>query len=127
MPRARVSAAANLTDVCAPCCCVPTGKAGVKTHFYPLSMLTYPICPPPVAVGGNVGEQRTVKWSPGGLHFAPEVDLEAFAEGCVVDGFPEGCDPAQQRDILRDALSEHIHGIVSENYKGLAKVVEVPE
>ena len=94
-------------------------KAGRTTHFYPLSMLTHPICPPPKAVGGAVGEERTVKWSPAGLHFGDEVDLEAFAAGCVVDGFPEGCDPSQQREALRDALSQHIHGLVSDNYKGL--------
>ena len=103
-------------------CCA---QAGRTTHFYPLSMLTHPICPPPKAVGGAVGEVRTVKWSPAGLHFADEVDLEAFAAGCVVDNFPEGCDATQQRDILRDALAEHIHGIVSDNYKALEKVTPV--
>jgi len=96
-------------------------KAGKTTHFYPLSMLTYPICPPPEQVGGDIGERRTVKWSPAGLHFGEEVDLEKFAAGCVVDNFPTDCDPAQEREMLRDALSEHIHGIVSENYKGLTK------
>jgi len=94
-------------------------KAGRTTHFYPLSMFTYPICPPPRAVGGAVGEERVVKWSPAGLHFGDEVDLEAFAAGCVVDNFPEGCDPTEKRDALRDALSEHIHGLVSDNYIAL--------
>ena len=107
-------------------------------------------------VGGAVGERRTVKWSPGGLHFGGEVDLAQFIEGCVlvrgphshspaalpsgiakrltdgaarpvgptacrcvVENFPEGCDPAVARDAARDALTEHIHGIVSTNYKQL--------
>ena len=99
-------------------------KAGRTTHFYPLSMLTHPICPPPQQVGGAVGEVRTVKWSPAGLHFGDEVDLEAFAQGCVVDNFPEDCDPAQKRDALRDALTQHIHGIVQGNYEGLDKELE---
>ena len=30
-------------------------KSGNPTHFYPLSMLTYPIYPPPIAVGGPPG------------------------------------------------------------------------
>jgi len=94
-------------------------KAGRTTHFYPLSMLTYPICPPPEQVGGAVGERRTVKWSPGGLHFGEPVDLTQFIEGCVVDNFPEGCDPTVARDAARDALTEHIHGIVATNYKKL--------
>ena len=38
-----------------------------------------------------------------------QIDLDAFAAGCVVDGFPDGCDPNQSRDATRDALSEHIH------------------
>ena len=46
------------------------------------------------------------------------MDLEAFAAGCVVDNFPEGCEQSP-RDALRDALSEHIHGIVADNYKSL--------
>jgi hypothetical protein len=58
-------------------------KAGRTTHFYPLSMLTYPICPPPEQIGGEVGERRTVKWSPAGLHFGEPVDLAAFLEGCA--------------------------------------------
>jgi len=97
-------------------------KAGRTTHFYPLSMLTYNVCPPPEQVGGAVGEQRTVKFSPAGLHFGDEVDLEAFAQGCVVDNFPADCvDGPEMREKLRDLLTEHIHGIVSDNYKGLAK------
>lgn len=94
-------------------------KAGKTTHFYPLSMLTYKIAPPPDAVGGAIGESRAVKWAPAGLHFGDEVDLEDFASGCVVDNFPEGCDPSQQRDALREALSKHVHGIVSKNYAAL--------
>ena len=135
-------------------------KAGRTTHFYPLSMLTYPICPPPrqvracpsphtlsrcalhaqsagraltrlasdgsgfmctalcFQVGGAVGEERTVKWSPAGLHFGEAIDLDEFAQGCVVDDFPEGCEQSP-RDALRDKLSEHIHGVVSANYGGL--------
>ena len=27
-----------------------------------------------------MGEQRTVKWSPAGLHFGDEVDLDAFLQ-----------------------------------------------
>merc|ERR1719331_1146162 len=78
-------------------------KAGRNTHFYPLSMLTYPVCPPPSSVGGAVGEQRTVKWSPAGLHFAEEVDLAEFAAGCVLPNFPAECEQSP-RDQLRDAL-----------------------
>ena len=96
-------------------------KAGRTTHFYPLSMLTYRVCPPPEAVGGAVGEQRTVKWSPAGLHFGECVDLDAYMAGCVVDDFPEGCDPAAERDEVREKLAQHLHAKVVENYGSLAE------
>merc|ERR1719231_1124567 len=98
-------------------------KSGRQTHFYPLSMLTHGVAPLPDAVGGAVGEQRTVKFNPAGLYFGEEVNLEDFAEGCVVDGFPEGCESVEKRDALRDALSEHIHSKVADNYKELVEKV----
>jgi len=93
-------------------------KSGRKTHFYPLSMLTYPICPPPSAVGGVVGEERTVKFSPGGLHFASELDVEAFTASCAVDG------EEPSKDALQKALSEHAHSIVNENYDELREMMD---
>jgi hypothetical protein len=42
----------------------------------------------------------------------------------VVENFPEGCDPTQERDYLRDALTKHMHGIVASNYKGLEAKLE---
>jgi len=95
-------------------------KADRRTHFYPLSMLTYPVCPPPQAVGGAVGEQRTVKWSPAGLHFADAIDLDAFVAACLTEDFPAGCSPAAEREAARDKLTTHIHSVVSDNYKSLA-------
>ncbi len=100
-------------------------KAGRTTHFYPLSMLTYPICPPPQQVGGDVGEQRIVKWSPAGLHFGECVDLNAFNQACLGKDFPADCAEGQGlRDALRDALADHLHKIVSTNYEGLAEKLE---
>ena len=99
-------------------------KAKRPTHFYPLSMFTYPICPPPSAVGGEVGETRTVKFHAAGLHFGDEVDLSHFAEGCVVPGFPAECSVDASREELRELLAEHVHSIVSANYQTLAKELE---
>eukprot|EP00310_Coccolithus_braarudii_P022115 CAMPEP_0183355582 /NCGR_PEP_ID=MMETSP0164_2-20130417/40968_1 /TAXON_ID=221442 /ORGANISM="Coccolithus pelagicus ssp braarudi, Strain PLY182g" /LENGTH=366 /DNA_ID=CAMNT_0025528731 /DNA_START=169 /DNA_END=1269 /DNA_ORIENTATION=+ len=96
------------------------GKANRPTHFYPLSMFTYPICPPPQQVGGAVGESREVKYHPAGLHFGEEIDLAPFAEGCVVDNFPEGCTAESSREELREALTRHVHAIVASNYDALA-------
>jgi len=96
-------------------------KANRRAHFYPLSMLTYSVCPPPTAVGGDIGERRTVNWSRAGLHFADSVDLKAFVEACVVEGFPKDCNPAVEREAARDALTKHIQSVVTTNYERLAK------
>mmetsp|Transcript_42141 Transcript_42141/g.74688 ORF Transcript_42141/g.74688 Transcript_42141/m.74688 type:complete len:91 (+) Transcript_42141:1-273(+) len=82
-------------------------------------MVTHFIAPPPDSVGGAIGEERKVMYGPAGLNFGDEVDLEKFAAGCVVENFPADCDPTQEREALRNALSEHVHSIVEENYKGL--------
>ena len=70
---------------------------------------------------GDVGERRTVKWSPAGLHFGDATDLDAYMQACVVDNFPEGCDPNAERDEVRERLTQHIHSKVAENYAGLTK------
>jgi len=93
-------------------------KGGTKTHFYPLSMLTYTIAPPPDAVGGAVGEERKVAHGPAGLAFGEEIDLEDFLEACEV-GQTEGCDPTTTRDEVRNRLSAHIQDVVTRNYDDL--------
>lgn len=95
-------------------------KAGRQSHMYPLSMMTFPVCPPPVAVGGAVGERRTVKHAPVGLHFGDAIDLEAFEEGCLTSNFPAGCTDESPREALRDALASHCHATVKDNYRQLA-------
>lgn len=99
-------------------------KAGRPTHFYPLSMLTYNVCPPPEQVGGDVGESRSVKWSPAGLYFGDEIDLEYYVEACVVNDFPEGCDASARRDAAREKLSAHIQFMVTANYGELVAELE---
>jgi glycerol-3-phosphate O-acyltransferase len=99
-------------------------KAKVKTHFYPLSMLTSTIAPPPDAVGGTIGEFRAVAYAPAALYFGDEVNVDEFAEGCVVQNFPEGCESVGAREQLRDKFSEHVHDIVQENYLSLEAALE---
>jgi glycerol-3-phosphate O-acyltransferase len=100
-------------------------KAKKKTHFYPFSMLTYTISPAPDSVGGDVGEFRAAKYAPAGLNFGKEIDIEAFAEGCVTENFPEGCEPLEAREVLREALSKHVHDIVEKNYESLEVALKV--
>merc|ERR1719321_902873 len=69
--------------------------------------------------GGAVGEERKVAYGPAGLAFGEEVDLEEFAEACVAENFPEGCDPSSTRDEVRERLSAHIQEVVTRNYADL--------
>ena len=64
------------------------------------SSLRYAVCPPPETVGGAVGESRTVKWSPAGLHFGEPLDLEGG-----------------------DQQSERVYKVVEQNYRGLEKAL----
>jgi len=106
-------------------------KAGRTAHFYPLSMVTAAVCPPPVAVGGAVGEVRIVKHAPAGLHFADEMNLAEFEEGCLVPSFGEApvfpLDCGGDRDALRDAFAAACHAKVDENYHALNEALALAE
>lgn len=86
-------------------------KSGRRTHFYPLSMLTGNVAPPPDAVGGAVGEARKVNFSPAGLYFGDELDPDANIKEKFID--------YRDRNEQREAFSQYVHGIVEENYKRL--------
>jgi glycerol-3-phosphate O-acyltransferase len=48
-------------------------KSKVPTHFYPMSMVSYDLCPPPDFVEAGVGEQRNVRFTPIGIAVSDEV------------------------------------------------------
>jgi len=53
-------------------------KAKTKTHFYPFSLATYDLLPPPETVQKELGEVRSAKRCPIHLAFAPPFDMEKF-------------------------------------------------
>lgn len=55
-------------------------KSKVKTHYYPLSMVTYELCPPPDFVDALTGEQRNFRFVPVGIKVGPEQDPEQGEE-----------------------------------------------
>jgi glycerol-3-phosphate O-acyltransferase len=61
-------------------------KSKVKTHYYPLAMVTYDLCPPPDYIEAGVGEQRNVRFVPVGIACGAEVEsvggLEKRHEFC---------------------------------------------
>lgn len=48
-------------------------KSKVKTHFFPLAMASYDLCPPPDNIEFAVGEQRNVQFSSIGIAMGKEV------------------------------------------------------
>lgn len=63
-------------------------KSKIPTHYYPLAMVTYELCPPPDVVEAGVGEQRNFRFVPVGIKVGNEVvpskdgdfGMEAFEE-----------------------------------------------
>jgi glycerol-3-phosphate O-acyltransferase len=53
-------------------------KAKTPTHFYPFSLATYDLLPPPETVQKELGEMRTAKRCPIHIGFAPEFNMEKF-------------------------------------------------
>ena len=55
-------------------------KSNVRTHFYPLAMVTYNLCPPPDTIEADTGEQRNVRFVPVGIAMGEELDNEGGLE-----------------------------------------------
>mmetsp|Transcript_41502 Transcript_41502/g.74813 ORF Transcript_41502/g.74813 Transcript_41502/m.74813 type:complete len:462 (-) Transcript_41502:124-1509(-) len=55
-------------------------KSKTPTHFYPMSMVSYDLCPPPDFVEAGVGEQRNVRFTPIGICVGDEVPNVGGAE-----------------------------------------------
>lgn len=53
-------------------------QADHPSHFYPLSLKTYDLMPPPRAVEKELGEKRIIQHTPVHLAFGDEIDMENF-------------------------------------------------
>jgi glycerol-3-phosphate O-acyltransferase len=80
-------------------------KAKTPTHFYPLSLSTYNLLPPPETIQKELGEKRIARRSPIHLTFAPEFNMEKFP------GFDE-----DDKIARRKARADAIWTIVNQNY-----------
>jgi glycerol-3-phosphate O-acyltransferase len=56
-------------------------KSKILTHYYPLSMVSYDLCPPPDFLEAGVGESRNVRFCPIGIAVGDEVPNVGGAEG----------------------------------------------
>lgn len=75
------------------------------THFYPLSLSTYDILPPPKTVEKDVGERRYAQCAPVFLSFGKEIDMKDFPGN-------EGLD----KKAKREARAQYIFGLVSSEF-----------
>ena len=55
-------------------------KSRTPTHFYPMAMVSYDLCPPPDVVEAGVGEKRNVRFTPVGIKVMDEVPNVGGAE-----------------------------------------------
>jgi glycerol-3-phosphate O-acyltransferase len=79
-----------------------TKKVKTATHFYPLTLATYDLLPPPDTVQKDLGERRTAKRIPVHLVFSPEFDMEIFPGS-------DHNDKIERRQKRADHLWEIIH------------------
>ncbi len=72
-------------------------KAKTPTHFYPLTLATYELLPPPETIQKELGEMRIAKRGPIHIEFLPEFDMENFI------GSNES-DKSQRRKLRAEAI-----------------------
>jgi len=72
-------------------------KAKIKTHYFPMALFTYPICPPPDTVGNEMGERRTCASSPVGVFIGREI----ADDGGGVEGMTKAAMDAAMAGYLR--------------------------
>ncbi len=80
-------------------------KAKTKTHFYPLSLATFKILPPPDSTQIELGEARVTQSAPVHLCFGKEIKFEEL-------GIPDGLSKLD----LRQWKTEYVYNIVKQNY-----------
>lgn len=80
-------------------------RAKRYTHFYPLTLATYDLLPPPQTIQIELGEERTTRR--GGIHLAigPRIDMENFPGSDLTDKYER-----------RKARADHIWNLVHREY-----------
>ncbi len=79
-------------------------KAKTPTHFFPLSLLTYPILPPPDAVQLELGEKRTTSRHPVFLYFGDEIN---FSQIEPLEPMPKSSKQKKVADTLWQELNKN--------------------
>lgn len=82
-----------------------TKRSKVPSHFYPLSLSTYHLMPPPPIVEKELGENRIANAAPAALYFGDEIAMEI--------------DPSLDKETARLKRGERVTKIITKNYLNL--------
>lgn len=80
-------------------------QADKPVHFYPLSLITFDILPPPPAIASELGEHRIAKREGAHFAFGDEIDMETFPGSNLTN-----------RHEKRAARAQYIWNLVHANY-----------
>uniref|UniRef100_A0A7S0ZKR5 Phospholipid/glycerol acyltransferase domain-containing protein n=1 Tax=Timspurckia oligopyrenoides TaxID=708627 RepID=A0A7S0ZKR5_9RHOD len=83
-------------------------KSGTPTHFYPMSLATYALLPPPETVDKSLGERRTVQYTPLGLSIGNEIDWDRILE----EGMPEPSSASELTPKARKLMERNVRAEV---------------
>ncbi|MCB1107419.1 MAG: 1-acyl-sn-glycerol-3-phosphate acyltransferase [Chlamydiia bacterium] len=86
-------------------------KAKNLTHFFPLSLSTYHLLPPPETTETELGESRITRGGALHMHFGKEVDMEHFP----------GAEKATDKKDLRRIRAQYLWECVNQEYKKFPK------
>ena len=81
-----------------------------ETHFYPLTLNTYQILPPPETVGGDIGEQRVIQHLGAQAVFGEEVHMEKLPVSSESD-----------KHLARQERADYIHSIVADSFSEITR------
>lgn len=76
-------------------------QASRPTHFYPLSLATYHLLPPPNSIERELGEKRHTQATPVLMAFGEELDMEKFPENATLD-------KRQKRKVRSESIWEQV-------------------
>jgi glycerol-3-phosphate O-acyltransferase len=85
-------------------------KSGTPTHFYPMSLVTYDVLPPPETIQIEVGEMRHAGRAPIHLAIGSEINMLKFPGSDVTD-----------KKSRRTARADYIWTQVNNNYQELVR------
>lgn len=83
-------------------------SSGTPTHFYPLSLATYSLLPPPNSVNKELGEERHTDATPIHMAFGQEYDMQRFDDREEFN-----------KKEKREHRAQELWSIVRENYQKL--------